>query len=573
MRTLFNNLFIGALLVFVFLFLPAKTNAATLFLTPPSTNAAIGEKITVDIKTDSEGVSFNAAQATIRFPKDILEVSSLDKTNSAFSFWLEEPNFSNNDGVISLIGGTPYGVSGASVQILRIVFITKGSGSGEITLNDAAVTSSDGSGTNILSKTNNAVFGVSLKSTTPKIEPPKQITREPIPGESLPGKPNIKISLYPDGSQWYNVASSFNVNWDLPLDISGISTALNKQPNFAPSANSEGLFDSKTFDVLSDGSWYLHVRFKNNIGWGPTTHQKISIDTNPPLGFEVTVLEGGSTDNPTPTLQFKTHDALSGIKEYQIRISENDLIKIPADGFSGSYKLSLLSPGEHPVVVKAVDYAGNSIESSLSLKIIPIDSPVIVFVTEQLFSDNENGLNIKGTALPNINVLISLNIGEASIDKGVARSDDKGNWNFSFDKPLKNGNYVIKAQSQDSRGALSLVVDSPQIQVKSKPIIQIGAFQVGAGGALIVLLVIIVGGFVGGYWFYKKRREKINLRTAVAEGDLEKVSNLVKGDIEKIKQAAKTSTAADDEFAVKSLGENVEKMEKYLKKGIEKIKE
>jgi hypothetical protein len=565
--------FVSALLVSFFLFFPFETNAASLFLTPSSANAGIGGKITIDVKIDSEGVSFNASQVVIRFPKDILEVSSVDKTGSTFSFWLEEPNFSNNDGIISFIGGTPYGMSGASVQVLKIVFTAKGSGNAEIAMTDAAITSSDGSGANILSKVNNAVVAVSPTSVTPKISLPQQIIRKPVLAEGLPEKPNIKISLYPDEKQWYNTVGVFSVNWDLPLDISGVSTALDKQPNFIPPATSEGLFDNKAFDVLSDGTQYLHVRFKNNIGWGQTAHQKISIDTQPPFGFVANTIEGQSTDNPSPTLQFKTSDALSGIKEYQVRIDNEDLIKIPAESFFGDYKTPLLAPGEHRIVIKAVDNAGNSVETNITINIIPINSPVVTFVTNQLFSDNENGLAVKGTALPDVDVLLSLNKEGTLIDSGVAHSDQGGNWDFTFNKPLKNGNYIVKAQSRDGRGALSLSVDSSQITVENKPIIQIGALQIGAGGLFIILLLIIMGGIVGGYWFYKKRKEKINLRTSVAEGDLEKISNLVKSDIEKIKQAAKTPTTADDEFAVKSLGENVEKMEKYLKKGIEKIKE
>jgi hypothetical protein len=569
-KLLFITIFMGlGVLAFA-----SVAEAATLFLAPPSSEIAIGEKLTIDLKIDSEGISLNAAQAVLRFPKDTLEVVSLDKTESAFSFWLEEPNFSNTDGVISFIGGTPYGVSGGSIQVLKIVFNAKGSGSDIIALSDAAITASDGSGTNILSKTVDAAFAILAEKETPSVPvpvpAPTPITREPVPTGKLPIKPELKVPLYPDETKWSNLVSQFNVGWDLPLDVTGVSTAVNKQPGFLPQ-KSEGLFDNKNFTALLDGAWYLHVRFQNDVGWGPTVHYRLAVDTQPPLGFEINVVEGEATDNPTPTLQFKTSDAISGLREYQIRIGDGDLIKIPADDFEGVFKLPLQSPGKRRITVKAVDQADNGIENSLTLETIPIASPTITYVTKELFSDEERGLTVIGASLSNINILLRVYREEALVADGVARTDEEGNWEFTFDQPFRNGRYILTAQSQDERGALSLVVESPEVRVKSKPIIQIGKFQLGMGGALIFLLIVIAGGFGGGVWFYKKRQEKLALRLLVVKTDMAKVFKLIQDDIEKLQQAIGTPTEADDEFMAKRLRENIKKMEGYLKKEIGKL--
>ncbi len=570
----------------------SSAQAATLVLLPVSFEIGVGEKITVEFRVDSEGVSFNAAQAVVRFPKDTLEVVSVDKTGSAFNFWLEEPNFSNTDGIISFIGGTPYGVSGGSIQILKVVFVAKGSGSGIITLADAAITASDGSGTNILSKTVDAAFAVTAEKETPSapevpatpeapaapvVLAPTQIVRTPVPTGKLPLKPVLKVPLYPDDIEWSNLTSQFNVSWDLPADITGVSTALNQQPVFLP-RKSEGLFDNKDFAALLDGAQYLHVSFRNNIGWGPAAHYRLAIDTQPPLGFEFAVVEGEATDNPAPTLQFKTNDALSGLKEYQLRIGDGDLIKIPAAEFAGSFKLPLQAPGEKRVLVRAVDQAGNSIENSIDIEIIPIASPTITFVPRELFPEDEQGLVVKGTALPGVNVLIEahrlLSGGKGEVvAQGTARADDQGNWDFNFGRQqFRNGRYIVTAQSQDERGALSLVVESPEVRVKNKPIFQIGKFQLGMGGVLIFLLLIIAGGFGGGVWFYKKRQGKLALRLLVIKTDLDKVFKIIQDDVEKLQQAAGTPTEADDEFIIKRLRENIKKMEGYLKKEVDKIR-
>lgn len=570
-------IFAGVLYLIVF----SSAHAATLFLTPVNSEIGVGEKLTIELRVDSEGVSFNAAQAVISFPKGTLQVVSLDKSDSAFSFWLEDPKFSNTDGTISFTGGTPYGVSGGSIQILRIVFAPKGSGAGKILVNEAAITASDGSGTNILSKMIDAVVTIvpSRVTSTPKIPPPTTIIREPVPASGLPVKPNIKVALYPNETEWYNLSGQFTANWNLPSDIFGISTAINKQPNFTPTESSEGLFESKTFDALGDGIQYLHARFQNNMGWGPITHYKIAVDTKPPLGFEANVLEGEKTDNPIPTLQFKTSDALSGLKEYQIRIGDSgNLIQIPVKNFTGSFKLPLQAPGKKKIFIKAVDFAGNSIEDSIDLEILPIASPTITFVPTEVFPEDEQGLVVKGTALPKVNVLIkvqkvSSGVKGEIVAENVARPDDRGNWEITLgNQPLRNGQYVVLAQNQDDRGALSLVVESKEIQVKSKPIIQIGIFQLGMGGAVLFLLFILIAGFASGVWFYKKRQAKLAMRVEFTESEVTKIFRLIAEDVKRLSDSLETLTKSDDEYSIKRLRENIAKMESYLKKGVEKIK-
>ncbi len=392
----------------------------------------------------------------------------------------------------------------------------------------------------------------------------------------MPAKPEISVPLYPDLSRWYNISDIFTARWDLPPDVSGVSTALNTQPNYAPTAVSEGLFEEKTFESLSDGVSYFHIRFRNNIGWGPVSHYRLAVDTRPPAGFEAVSLEGLFTDNPSPTLNFQTTDALSGIAEYQIRIGVGDLIRIPADGFNGVFKLPLQAPGKRQVVIRAVDAAGNGVENSLTLEILPIDSPVIAFITSEVFSDDEIPLAINGTAPANLDVLLSLrrllrNDKYEITAQKVVRSDERGRWEGAFDAPPKNGDYVAIAQSRDDRGALSLEVASDEIKVRSKPIIQIGFIRLGKGGAALFLLFVLIAGFGGGFWFYRKWHEKLSLRIGFTGSEITKIFKIIREDVERISKALQTPTTGDDEYAIKRLYENIQKMEMYIKKGIDKI--
>ena len=150
--------------------------AAMLFITPAEKgDLSIGQTFEMNVQINTEGQAFNAAQATINFPKNILEVASLNYSPAAtiFNFWLEEPQFSNSDGAISFVGGATNGVSGVSVPVLTITFRTKGSGGGDIVASDAAITAADGNGTNILSIIQ--IGRVSVNTTV--VAPPPAVTK------------------------------------------------------------------------------------------------------------------------------------------------------------------------------------------------------------------------------------------------------------------------------------------------------------------------------------------------------------------------------------------------------------
>lgn len=560
-----RNLKIGILLGSLALF--ANTaQAASIFFVPGTGEFGLNKEIVADLKIDSEDAGINAAQATIRFPKDMLEVKSIDKADSTFNFWLEEPTFSNEEGVISFVGGTPYGVSGASLQTLRITFTTKSSGVATVTIVDAAVTASDGSGTNVLFKTNDAAFTVAPETVAATVTPltvipPTQIKREPVEPIGLPTKPVLVIPLYSNPAEWSNHSNIFTASWTLPLDISGVATAINKQPNYSPLV-SEGLFDSKIFAALSDGIGYLHIRFKNDIGWGPVAHYRLAVDTKAPLPFELTSSESEASDNPTPSFNFKTSDALSGLREYRVRVDNENWTTVPLKDFKGSYRLPNQVPGKHRLLVQATDNAGNSIEDFLDFETLPLASPTFSFVTDTLFSEETKGLTVKGTALPSTNILLSLKRGGALITSGVIPVDEQGNWEFTFSDPLRNGSYVVSIQNKDARGALSLVVDSTEISVAGK-----------YTNTIILSFIVLLGALIGGWWFHKTRRERASLRLDVAESDAAKVFKMIEADVEKLKKADTTPTHADDQFITQKLGENVKKMGAYIKEEIQRAKE
>ncbi len=575
MKQLKNLITVSVLSIGFLLGAAKNANAATLYLSSNTDALRIGDTLEVIIKIDSEGAGVNAVQGTLQYPQDILQATKINKGESVFDFWLQEPLYSNDTGKLSFAGGSTVGSVGKSLHVLRVLFTVKGSGKATLSFVDSAITASDGSGTNVLSTIQSLVVNSAPKTggsvVSTQIPAPTQITRQAVVASGLPSKPEITIPLFPDSTAWFNRTDTFIAQWKLPPDVSAVDTALDQNIHYG-GGDSQGLFDTKVFPAISrDGVWYLHVRFRNNIGWGSMNNYRIAVDTHPPLSFEVKILEGNASDNPAPTLSFQTKDSLSGLKEYQVAIDGGDALQVASDKFSGTYKLPLLAPGKHRVSVRAVDYADNSAENDLTLDVLPIASPVISYVTRDLFSDSQTGVAVKGSALSKSDVILVLHQKDAVVVKTTVHADANGNWEYTFDTQLKNGAYTVSAQSQDTRGALSLSVESAIITVQSQPILQIGSFKLGPTGATISLIVLLLGSFAAGVWFWRKRQEKLALRVGFAETEITKIFKLILDDSNKMAESLKTATPVDDEYALGRLQGNIKKMEEYLKKGVGKI--
>lgn len=586
--------------------LPAE--AATLFLAAPQTELKIGQTAEVTMRVDSAGQSFNAAQATLNFPKDILQIKSIDYSSaaSAFNFWLQDPQFSNQDGTTSFIGGSTSGLDGAAVSLLKIVFVAKGNGSAPISITNAAVTAADGSGTNILSKIIPLTISVSptilsapapvafattsataiypvpeaaLTATSSIIisvgppPPPVQIARKPIRAASLPAKPTLTVPIYPDQTAWYNVTTNFLVQWELPADISQVATAINQNPTY-DHTNSEGLFEQKVFPALTDGVWYLHVRFKNNVGWGPTMHWHISLDTAPPVPFTIQSSDGLKTDSPQPTLSFQTSDGLSGIAHYLIQVDNGNIISQEAN----SYTLPRLTPGNHTISVKAVDKAGNSAAQTIQLEITPITSPIITSLQQNIFV-GEGNLTIGGSALANTTIQLELKAPSGAVMATTeAVTNGQGNWQGNFNHPLIKGRYFIEATARDSRGALSLPIRSDTITVRDRPLAVISGIEITWIWVYTVSVLLFIILIAWAYWWFKHWKNRAQKRATIGERDIVNFSIGLKANLQKVadilsQKPLRQTKLEEARFAVEELQKQSEKIEKYIVENIKEIPE
>lgn len=564
--------FAFALLSFISI-MTSPAEAATLFISPPAKSLKIGEEFGFDLYLNTEGADVNATQATVQFPTDMLELASVNRSGSVFNFWVEEPVISNEDGTLKFIGGTSKAVSGVSLKVLTLQFKARGAGKKDVTIGDAVVTAADGKGTNVLSQTTGTNIVVSTETIAPiaagaptVTETPQVIAREAAPAKGLPAKPAIRVPLYPQENGWYNLVGDVTALWDVPADVTEVAVSLNKNPNAEPQVPEKTLVNGKNFGKLTEGIWYAHAQFKNALGWGPVAHYKIQIDLTAPLPFKLKISETRS-DNPSPRLEFKTQDALSGLAHAMI-YSDGTLLMESADSAA---TLLPLRPGKHKLTVRIADLAGNAVEDSVGVEVVPLPTPEIVFITESLVEGETIFAQGKSGANGYIDAVVADKDGK-TIFSGTTDSDKDGNWAVKAKEPLARGTYTFTITARDNRGATSLTTEARKIKVKAKPIITIFGMELGWMELLVMILLILVAGISYFTRFYLTEEQKRAAYRQILGEDINKFSDLFSGEVEKLKSTAgrvkwpEENVRIDVDARIGKLRELADRMRKYLGK-------
>jgi len=482
------------ILIFAFCILVPKANGqkASLYFSPSSGTYTVGNTFLVQVKVNSGGVAINAADGTIVFDPDKLEVVKISKEDSIFTLWVQEPTFSNSQGTISFAGGKPSpGFTGAAGTIFNIYFRAKTSGTTNLTFASGSVLADDGKGTNVLGSFGTGVYNLVAKET--KTIPPEEMTPQPSeeeiskPTGTLPKAPRVFSPDCPDENKWCS-NNSPRFQWKLPQDVIAISYALDKNPTTNPKEIFEPT-SSVSFSNLEDGIWYFHINFKNQYGWGALTHRKLMIDTKPPLPFEIEVKMEDPTD-PQPVLFFEAKDELSGIDYYEVTIGKGEPFQVRGITKENPLKLPSQAPGKHLVVVRAFDKAGNFTDAKKEIEILPIETPQIKSCPKNIYPNSS--LILEGKSIKNAKIRVFLQReGEEPVLKEI-KAGENGKWIFVSD-PLKEGKYKVWVEAQDERGALSLPSKACEFYVSLPTFLRFGKIAIDYLTVMTTLIVIIIG--------------------------------------------------------------------------------
>lgn len=287
--------FIIAVIFIGMLFAAGEAHAAVISLVPSAERVDVNQEVVVTILVDTQDLPINAVEAVMHYSVATVRAVSVDTGDSIFDVWVESPVINAAAGTVRFVGGMFAGVSGTSLELFKIRFRGVGAGTAEISVTDASVIASDGRGTNVFAGAPSVriVVGRTPTASPPTVSPvetlavvatpqPQRVIREAVPARALPAAPKLEVPLYPNQERWYNRIGKTVVFWNLPEDVTHVAVAADQNPNTIPQKSEPALVNGKDLGALREGIWYVHVRFRNNVGWGQTSHYRISLDTSPP---------------------------------------------------------------------------------------------------------------------------------------------------------------------------------------------------------------------------------------------------------------------------------------------------
>jgi len=336
--------------------------SASLYLSPSSGTFFVGSTFSVSIVIDTKGNEINAVEVDLKFPPDILQVTSPTAGESFIAEWLTPPSYSNIGGTVSFKGGIPGGITASAGLISTITFRARSSGTARVEFSDSSkILLHDGKGTPIFTKNFGGVYEILIP---------------------LPESPQIFSYSHPEPDVWYS-NSSPSFSWEKEEGVIDFSFSFSQNPLENPDTISEGDIIFKSYDDVPDGIWYFHLRSKKDGLWGTASHFQVKIDTTPPQKFEPRV------DAYAGFVYFETKDSHSGIDRYEISFLDLNQVPAPTPFFieAGSpFKIPFKEPGKYKVIVGAYDRAGNYQESETTFRLI---SPLVSYIEGK-------GIQIKG---------------------------------------------------------------------------------------------------------------------------------------------------------------------------------
>ncbi|MEI6022901.1 MAG: cohesin domain-containing protein [bacterium] len=163
-------------------------HAAVISIAPSSKSVVEGTTFSVSVEVNTKGQAVNAAETTVSFPSDLLEVVSVA---GAKTFSLQTPGSpSRTENSVSFSAGIPSpGYNGPRGGVGRITFKAKTPGSARITVTSGKVLLNDGNATDVFDGTTNALITI---TAAPKKEVPVEVVPAPetpatvTPTETLP---------------------------------------------------------------------------------------------------------------------------------------------------------------------------------------------------------------------------------------------------------------------------------------------------------------------------------------------------------------------------------------------------
>lgn len=324
---------------------------AEISVNPSSATFIEGSIFEVPILLNTKGQSMNAIELNLKFDPNKLSIIKPSTGKSIIGIWVQPPKYDNTNGTASFVGTVPGGIVSDSALIITITFQAKNTGTTEIRVLDSSnVLANDGLGSQAILTSSRGLYTILPKS---------------------PGGLTIYSDTHQFQDHWYN-NNSPTVAWNKDPKIVGFSYILDNKPNTIPDNKNILNETSKSYQDLTDGLWYFHIKALNEGGaWGTTTHYLFRIDTTAPAKFKPKV-DYIKTDNIDKALvSFFSTDSLSGIDHYEIGVIDKTQGETSSPIFVRSespYQVPVSAVANSRVIIRAYDMAGNSTDIQTSVR-------------------------------------------------------------------------------------------------------------------------------------------------------------------------------------------------------------
>jgi len=557
---------------------PVQAAGATLFFSPSSGAYAVKQSFNVRVMVNSGGgVGINAAEGNISFDPAMLLVSKVSNANSIFELWTTKPTYSNNNGSVSFGGGSPGPFTGTAGGVMTITFVARKAGIATVTFTSGSILAADGKGSNVYTGSGAASFEIKEEAaeapkeeTKPeeKKEEPKKLEapKKEEPKGNTPVAPEINSASHPEENKWY-ADNNPVFSWKLYADINGVSVILTRSDSSNPGTVSDGMIEEKKYENAEEGASFVHLKFKNQNGWGATAHRKIMIDTKAPEISELVVNNLNDPTNPSPLIEFRADDRTSGLAGLKAVVDGNESILDINKHKSNPFKTNVLKPGEHTILIVATDLAGNSASSSERFTVEPLKAPVITKLPEAAYQNER--FSIIGTSFyADSGIVIAVMKDGKEFDTLKAETDNAGNWSYYYDRDLEKGAYEFSARIADQRGAESYPSEKKRLAVMSPSIIQSYGWLIIA--MLILLIVILAGLLVYQHYYYKNKLARIQRENNEVADKLGEVFTALREEADELMEYAdKKAGLSEAEKRVKDkLKEAINISEEFINKEV-----
>lgn len=428
-RSLFSAVAAALLVSPALAALPVR--AATLGLRSSSATVAEGATFTVRLSVNTQGKAINNAEATITYPRDLVEAVSASRGGSIFRLWIVEPSISAGSGTVTLNGGIPTPGFSGSGELASVTFRARRAGTATIGISGAAVRENDGLGTDILTGAGGVTVTITPAEEQPeRAEPPQE---EPVAAAGL----TVWSPTHPNQGTWYT-ARNVVLGWNAPAGTRAMQVAFDESPSGGTTRSLPAETAERSYDDVADGIWYFHVRAQTSQGWTRVTTFPVRIDATAPQNVSV---DAATTEDGRPGLSLRADDETSGVQYYEVQVDGQPPQHIPAELAKHAVAVGGLTPGQRLVTVSAYDNAGNRSDREESLLFLPTVPPKISYVVSR------GRIVVTGTTVyPNSTVTVALRSPSGELVSTDVPADGEGRFSYRSARLRRAGSYQVWAK-------------------------------------------------------------------------------------------------------------------------------